>query len=72
MPQLKKQKYAVDREAYSHLVKHNFELSNDHSNGRWVRNLNEQIQRKMALRLSKDENADLSKITDEDLNGVYL
>ena len=70
--QLTQQKYTVDHAAYSNLVKHNFELSNDHSNGRWVRNLNEQILRKIAIRFSKDENIDLSQITNEDLNAVEL
>lgn len=64
---LHKQNYEVDEETYKKLIYHTFANSNDSSNGRWVRNLNEKILRKFALRISKDKSADISKILDEDL-----
>lgn len=69
---LQNQNYNVDKDAYSDLVNHNFELSNDFSNGRWVRNLNERIIRKLAIRISKDSQADITLITREDLLAARL
>jgi stage V sporulation protein K len=66
------QNYEVDETDYRDLIHHNFELSNDFSNGRWVRNLNERIIRKLAVRLYDQKNADMSKITTEDLLAVKL
>ncbi|RRK09388.1 AAA family ATPase [Lactiplantibacillus garii] len=64
---LKAKNYRVDAAAYTALVDHNFAVDNDHSNGRWIRNLNEQVVRKMAVRLAKNPQADLSQITEQDL-----
>ncbi|MGX6977897.1 AAA family ATPase [Vagococcus elongatus] len=72
LAELHEKEYQVNEEDYSALVQHNFELSNDFSNGRWVRNLNERIIRKLALRLFENENADMSVITQEDLLAVKL
>lgn len=69
---LKKQKYRVDESTYTDLVKHNYDLSDDHSNGRWIRNLNELVIRKMAVRIAKNDQADLSLITEQDLNATRL
>lgn len=43
--------YQVDVEEYRTLINNNFEKANDCSNGRWVRNQNEKILRKLALYL---------------------
>lgn len=72
LAELHEKKYQVNEEDYSALVHHNFELSNDFSNGRWVRNLNERIIRKLALRLFENDNEDMSIITKEDLLAVKL
>lgn len=72
LAQLKAQSYIVDEDDYSALVHHNFDRTNDFSNGRWIRNLNERIIRKLALRLYEDENGDITKITKEDLTAVKL
>ncbi|WP_338211123.1 AAA family ATPase [Lactiplantibacillus paraxiangfangensis] len=69
---LKKKKYRVDEATYTELVHHNFEQSDDHSNGRWIRNLNERLVRKMAVRIAGNEQADLSLITAQDLNAAKL
>ena len=43
--------YEVDEAAYADLVKNNYSLTSDHSNGRWVRNLNEELIMVMSERL---------------------
>ena len=68
---LEKSSYNVDRDSYRALVVNNFEKSNDNSNGRWIRNLNEEIIKAMSRRISNDKNADLSLITEEDLEYVW-
>ena len=71
---LKKQKYKVNEEVYAELLKHNLSLSNDNSNGRWVRNFNESILKKQALRLARrgDDVSDeeLVTVTQEDLDAI--
>ncbi|MHD0398286.1 AAA family ATPase [Staphylococcus simulans] len=69
---LENDNYKVDKEAYAELVRHNLPLSNDHSNGRWVRNLNDKIIRKFALRISKESDADLTLISNDDLQACML
>lgn len=71
----KKENYHVDVDAYAKILKNNLTKSNDHSNGRWVRNLNESIIRKHAIRISKISNpsdSDLVNISIEDLESVKL
>jgi len=65
--ELKAQAYKLDEEKYTEFVQHNYRLTNDASNGRWIRNLNEKLLRKLAVRMSKDRTADVSFITNEDL-----
>ncbi|WP_432375426.1 AAA family ATPase [Lactiplantibacillus pentosus] len=69
---LKAKDYTVDKAAYTALVMHNFEVSNDQSNGRWIRNLNERIIRKFAVRVAGQQGADLSKIDQQDLDAAML
>lgn len=61
------EKYHLNEEVYRELIKHRYNLSYDNSNGRWTRNINDLITKKMALRHSKQPNADLKQIFDEDL-----
>ncbi|PTJ51230.1 cell division protein FtsH [Staphylococcus simulans] len=70
--ELASEDYTVNREAYAELIKNNFPLSDDHSNGRWIRNLNDKLKRKLAVRVSKDPNADITIITNEDLNACRI
>lgn len=64
---LKKYGYLVDEEQYAKIVKYNYSLSDDHSNGRWIRNFNEALIRQMSSRITKDKSEDLNTITSEDL-----
>lgn len=71
----KKENYDVDAKAYAEVLKNNLSKSNDHSNGRWVRNLNESIIRKHAIRISKissPSDSDLVNIDIEDLEAAKL
>ncbi len=64
------QKYEIDEKAYADLVYKKYAESNDNSNGRWVRNLNEKLIRKMAVRVSRDPNANLVLITQGDIDAI--
>lgn len=67
---LQDQRYEIDENAYAELVYRKNAESDDKSNGRWVRNLNEKLIRKMAVRVSRDPNASLVLITQEDIDAV--
>ena len=62
--------YKVDEAAYADLVKNNYSLTSDHSNGRWVRNLNEELIMVMSERVAHAEDADINQILQEDLDAV--
>ncbi len=67
---LHEQKYEIDEKAYTDLVYKKHSESDDNSNGRWARNLNEKLIRKMAVRVSRDPNANLVLITQEDIDAI--
>ena len=62
LDELAKNGYTVDAEAYKALIKNNLEKTNDHSNGRWVRNQNEKILRKLAVYMFDNGLEDLNDI----------
>ena len=65
---LKKRNYQVEQAAYAYVVSESYQKSNDHSNGRWVRNLNDQLVRLQASRLAQSDGpSDLELITRGDL-----
>ena len=67
---LQEQGYLVDVEAYSDAVKEAYHITNDHSNGRWIRNFNERLIRYMSSRVSSDRNSDVNTITIEDIRRI--
>lgn len=72
---LKKQQYHVNPSSYADLLKNNLSKDNDNSNGRWVRNLNDKIIKKQAVRVALSDSyseEDLINITDTDLDAVRL
>jgi len=72
---LKKQQYHVNPSSYADLLKNNLSKDNDNSNGRWVRNLNDKIIKKQAVRVALSDSyseEDLINITDADLDAVRL
>lgn len=64
---LEKFGYNVDHNLYKAVVEENYKLSNDSSNGRWIRNLNEKLIRIMSQRVSETNTEDLNTIEAEDL-----
>ena len=64
--------YQVDEAYYGEVVKNNYSKTDDHSNGRWVRNFNEKLIMAMSDRVSKAEDADLNLILNEDLDKVAV
>ena len=70
--ELQNQGYKLNHEKYAEFVKYNYNISNDNSNGRWIRNQNEKLRKKLALRLLDDINADITTITDEDMESAKL
>lgn len=72
---LKKQQYHVNYSSYADLLKNNLSKDNDNSNGRWVRNLNDKIIKKQAVRVALPDSyseEDLINIIDADLDAVRL
>lgn len=64
---LYEQEYQINEETYRQLVYNNYDHSYDYTNGRWVRNLNERIFKKVASRIVTTDSSNLTKIIDEDL-----
>lgn len=66
--QLDKNKYQYNVENYNQIVKAAYAVSNDRSNGRWVRNLNERLLGIMSSRIASGNYNDLMTVTEEDLD----
>ena len=62
--------YKVDEQLYYQVVENNYNKSNDHSNGRWIRNFNEKLIRIMSQRISNTNEDDVNTITIEDLGQI--
>ena len=65
--QLSGMRYRVDETSYRDTLQKCLSASNDHSNGRWVRNYNEKIVRFLSRRLAGNPSADITLITEADL-----
>lgn len=63
----RKAEYEIDEDFYRQVVKETYRLTNDNSNGRWVRNFNERLIRIMSARVSKDTMSDINLISNQDL-----
>ena len=64
---LQGQGYQYDAESYRAVVKEAYAATDDHSNGRWIRNFNQKLLAHMSRRVTKDESSDFNTITSEDL-----
>jgi SpoVK/Ycf46/Vps4 family AAA+-type ATPase len=65
--------YTVDAELYRRVVADKYARSTDKSNGRWVRNFNQDLVKQMARRVVNDPDQsfdDLARITDDDIYTV--
>ena len=60
----------VNQQFYEELVRDKFAKTNDFSNGRWIRNINEKLLKKQAIRFMENEQIDLTTITDEDITAL--
>ena len=67
---LHKQDYEVNEALYAEVVTQNYSVTNDHSNGRWVRNLNERLLRHVSTRVNREGSTDYNTITDQDIENV--
>lgn len=67
-----KESYTINEKTYRELVYNNYDKSYDYSNGRWIRNLNDQIIKRMAIRIIKTNNPDTTCILDEDLYSLII
>ena len=67
---LRKQGYQVNEALYGEIVKENYMRANDHSNGRWVRNLNEKLLRQVSTRVTREGSTDYNSILDQDLEAL--
>ncbi|MDK6292289.1 MULTISPECIES: AAA family ATPase [Aerococcus] len=64
---LSKQSYKFNESLYGEVIKKAYAGSNDHSNGRWIRNVNERLIKHLSSRVANDPHADINQITDEDI-----
>lgn len=64
---LQGQGYQYDADSYKSVVKEAYAATDDHSNGRWIRNFNQKLLAHMSRRVTKDESSDFNTITSEDL-----
>lgn len=65
LDELRAQGYNIDDEQYADLVEYKHQLTNDNSNGRWVRNLNESLLRTLAINLLDYPNKDMNHIDND-------
>lgn len=70
--ELHKEDYEINEDTYRELVSNNFENSYDFSNGRWIRNLNDNIIKKLAIRVMRTKNPDATSVLDEDLYSLMM
>lgn len=60
------QGYEFDETLYSDTVKKAYLMSNDHSNGRWIRNFNQKLIGQLSRRVSRDPLANVNQLIEED------
>lgn len=63
---LSKSDYQLDESLYSNIVSELYLKTNNHSNGRWIRNLNEKIIMNLSVRIVS-QGGDVNQIIDEDI-----
>ncbi len=62
--------YTVSQQLYANVVAAKYRQSSDDSNGRWVRNFNEELIKHMVRRVIETDDPDTETITDEDLYAI--
>lgn len=66
--ELKDQQFKFDEDYYSQAVIKSFKGDLDHSNGRWVRNFNDQLIRVVAMNAMDNDDHDLNTILNSDID----
>lgn len=66
----KRGNYHYDTQSYRQVVMTAYERTNDKSNGRWIRNLNESLIGLASSRIARDQSEDLFELTNEDIQRV--
>lgn len=56
---------------YGQLVAEQYVNNNDHSNGRWIRHLNDRLLRQFAIAVANDQTRFLNKITVSDIRNAF-
>ena len=64
--------YKINNILYSNKVKELYEISNDKSNARWIRNFNEKLLRLQSSRLIELKQDSFDVISDIDINEVKM
>ena len=59
--------YKINKQLYTSVVSELYKVSDDKSNGRWVRNLNEKLIINMSTRISKEGAKDINEILEQDI-----
>lgn len=73
--QLQRQQLKFDQpsteELYNQLVAEQYVNTNDHSNGRWIRNQNDKLTRQLAVTTGNDQNHPLDVVTAADIQAAF-
>lgn len=67
---LRSQQFIFDEDHYQEAVKKAFKADVDHSNGRWVRNFNDQLIRTVAMNAMDNDQRDLNTILNADIDDL--
>lgn len=68
---LEKDSFKFNHDLYQEVVQKQYEFSNNHSNGRWIRNTNEKLERIVAKRVMNENSQNMDIITDSDINELF-
>lgn len=64
---LENDSFNFNHEMYSELINETYNLYGDNSNGRWIRNVNEKLERIVAKRVMNERSDEINLITNNDL-----
>lgn len=67
---LQKESFEYDQKAYAEAVMAAYAITDDHSNGRWIRNFNDKLTGFVSTRVMREQSDDLSTITSDDIQNV--
>lgn len=65
-------KYTIDKDKYTEMIQNNYEKNYNNNNMHWIKDLNEQLIRKLAMKLLNDGTADKNRISDDLISSLYI